>query len=204
MSIVPSSPPADTVIVLKTARMYLRRFTAEDDGLLCELDADPEVMRFISKGKPTPLKVIQEEILPRVLSYYSRPGEQGCWAAHLGKTGEFVGWFHLRADKLEPAEMELGYRLKRSVWRKGLATEGAIALVEKGFSEWGSWKICARTLAGNAASRRVMEKCGLKFEREFFYPAEMLPEWTADERRAVKYSAAADDWCLATQREKKS
>lgn len=84
--------------------------------------------------------------------------------------------------------MELGYRLKRSAWGAGLATEGARALLRKGFEGWAIEKICARTLIGNIASRRVMEKIRLQFEMEFTYPAAILPEWSAEERRACKYS----------------
>ncbi len=181
-----SSCPGETL--LDTERLYLRRFVSEDATLLFDLDSDPEVMRFITKGEPTPLAQIENEILPRILSYYLRHPPQGCWAAHLRATGEFIGWFHLRADKMEPEEMELGYRLKRSTWGRGLATEGSRALIAKGFHDWLHRKICARTLVGNTASRRVMEKAGLRFEREFVYGSDVIPGWTEEERRAVKYS----------------
>ncbi len=175
-------------ILLETARILLRRFRSEEAGLLFELDKDPEVMRYITKGQPTPWFQIETEILPRILSYYSRVPPQGVWAAHLRAHGEFIGWFHLRADKLEPTEMELGYRLKRNAWGAGLATEGARALTRKGFDEWSVKKICARTLIGNGASRRVMEKIGLQFEAEFVYPVAMMPGCSTEERRACKYS----------------
>ncbi len=172
--------------------MFLRRFGPGDASLLWELDTDPAVMRFITKGQPTPLAEIQHVILPRILAYYSKTPPQGVWAAHLRSTGEFIGWFHLRPDKLEPEEMELGYRLRRAVWGLGLATEGSRALVQKGFQDWSCRKICARTLAGNTPSVRVMEKAGLKFEREFVYPVEIIPGWTEQERRVLKYAIRVD------------
>jgi RimJ/RimL family protein N-acetyltransferase len=157
---------------------------------LFELDSDPEVMRFITKGRPTPLVKIQEEILPRFLGYHRQSPSRGFWAAHLRGTDEFIGWFHLRPDRIMPEEMELGYRLKRSVWGQGLATEGSRALLQKAFGEWGLKKVCARTMALNVASRRVMEKSGLTFEGEFFYDVEVAPDWIEkEERRAVRYSA---------------
>jgi len=55
-------------VLLETRRLYLRRFHAADARLLFELDNDPEVMRFISKGQPTPLARIENEITPRILS----------------------------------------------------------------------------------------------------------------------------------------
>jgi RimJ/RimL family protein N-acetyltransferase len=168
--------------------MYFRQFRADDAHLLFELDGDPEVMRFITKGKPTPMERIQNEIIPRFLDYYKQSPPRGFWAVHLRETGDFIGWFHLRPDKISPEEMDLGYRLKRSVWGRGLATEGSRGLIEKAFGEWGYGKVCARTLIGNLASRRVMEKAGLSFECDFIYGSEVLPGWSAEERRAVKYA----------------
>jgi hypothetical protein len=109
-------------IFLETERMYFRRFRVEDAQLLFELDSDPEVMRFISKGQPTPLARIQNEFIPRFLDYYKQTPPRGFWAAHLRRNKEFIGWFHLRPDRISPGEMELGYRLKRSTgdaaWRR--------------------------------------------------------------------------------------
>ena len=119
--------PAPTEIVLATERLYLRQFGPGDARLLFELDSDPEVMRFITKGEPTPLAKIENEILPRVLGYYRKSPTQGVWAACLVNGDEYIGWFHLRPDKITPEEMELGYRLKRSAWGRGLATEGSRA-----------------------------------------------------------------------------
>ncbi len=179
-------------ILFETERLYLRRLWPEDVGLLFELDSDPEVMRFISKGQPTPLARMENDYLPRILAYYQEWPPQGFWIAHLRVSDEFIGWFHLRPDRMQPEEMELGYRLKRRVWGRGLATEGSRALVEGAFAQWGYQKVCARTLAVNLASRRVMEKTGLRFEHEFVWGPEVLPGWSEAERRGVKYSARAE------------
>src|SRR5262249_51042883 len=151
-------------------------------------DSDPEVMRFITKGQPTSKERIENVHLPRILSQHRDLPPQGFWAAYLARTDEFIGWFHLRPDRIDPGEMELGYRLKRHVWGQGLATEGVRALVDGSFGPWGYDKVCARTLLGNLASQRVMQKVGLRFEREFIYSAEVCPELTEVERHAVKYS----------------
>src|SRR5690349_10335608 len=120
-------------VLLQTARLYLRPLAAADAQRLFELNSDPEVMRFISKGQPISLSRIQNEIMPLVLGYYRAWPPQGFFAAHYRANEEFVGWFHLRPDKITPEEMELGYRLKRSAWGKGVATEGSISLIEKSF-----------------------------------------------------------------------
>jgi RimJ/RimL family protein N-acetyltransferase len=188
---------------LETARMYFRQFQESDARLLFELDSDPEVMRFISKGKPTPLATIQNEYIPKFLDYYQRTPPQGFWAAHLWESDRFIGWFHLRPDKISGGEMELGYRLRRDAWGLGFATEGSKALLHKSFNEWGCQKVCARTLADNLASRRVMEKAGLCFECDFHYDANMLHGWVEQERRAVKYSITRADY-LRFARERKT
>ncbi|NJN86189.1 MAG: GNAT family N-acetyltransferase [Leptolyngbyaceae cyanobacterium SL_7_1] len=173
-------------IFLETDRLILRTFCLEDAGLLCELDRDPEVMRHISKGRPTSMEVIQER-LSNWLGYYEKSGDLGFWAVHLRSTKEFVGWFHLKPSSFFSGEIELGYRLQRQVWGQGYATEGGKALIERSFAQTAIDRIIATTLAYNYASRRVMEKCGLRFERSFFYSETILPGWSEAERRAVLY-----------------
>jgi RimJ/RimL family protein N-acetyltransferase len=63
---------------------------------------------------------------------------------------------------------ELGFRLRREAWGRGYASEGAKALVAKGFAEMDFERIIARTMAVNQASRRVMEKAGLAHVRTVF------------------------------------
>jgi RimJ/RimL family protein N-acetyltransferase len=196
------NPPNKPEAFLETARMFFREFRVEDAALLFELDSDPEVMRFISKGQPTPLARIQNEIIPKFLNYVRQSPPRGFWAAHLRDHGEFIGWFHLRPGTLPVPDTractELGYRLKRKVWGRGLATEGSRALLAKAFNEWGYEKVCAHAMADNLASRSVMEKAGLRFESEFQYEADMLHGWVEqDDRRAVKYSITRAEYLAA-------
>ena len=132
------------VILLETDRLFLRRFTPDDAPLLYDLDSDPEVMRYISKGEPTPLEKITDEILPKLLRYYETSDHLGFWAAHEQASGDFTGWFHLRPDRLIADAMDLGYRLRRRFWSRGYATEGSRALVEKAFTEWGVERVVAQ------------------------------------------------------------
>ena len=186
------------MILLETGRLRLRRFTIEDVDLLVALDSDPEVMRFITDGVPTPRATYSEVILPRWLALYESLPLLGYWAAEDRDKGGFLGWFHLRPDRIDPDEQELGYRFMRAAWGRGLATEGAAAVVRHGFESVGPEKISARTLAGNLASQRVMRKCGLAFERRFVYPDDVIPGRPESERAAVKYSITRADW-LARQ-----
>lgn len=155
-------------VYLETDRMVLRRFTEADADNLFDLDSDPDVMRFLNGGKPTPRDVIENEILPRLLHDYERFAGYGRWAAVEKSTGEFLGWFALRPREgggLD--EAELGYRLRKSAWGKGYGTEGSRALINKGFTQLGVQRVFAQTMAVNVASRRVMEKAGLTLVRIF-------------------------------------
>jgi RimJ/RimL family protein N-acetyltransferase len=155
-------------IFLETERLVLCRFTEADVDNLFDLDSDPEVMRFLTGGKPTPREVIRNETLPRILHYYERFAGFGFWAAIEKSTGEFLGWFEFRPPEGGgPDEVELGFRLRRSAWGKGYATEGSRALIRKGFTELGVRRVVAQTMAVNTASRRVMEKAALTLVRTF-------------------------------------
>jgi RimJ/RimL family protein N-acetyltransferase len=174
--------------LLETPRLRLRAFRADDADRLVALDADPEVMRYISRGVRTPREVVVQKILPAWLALYSRPRPTGFWAVERRADGEFIGWFHLRPDRLSTPEQELGYRFFRHAWGQGYASEGGRALIAAGFATLACDVISARTLVTNLASQRVMHKCGMRFEEHFVYPHDMLPDWTEEERRAVKYS----------------
>lgn len=153
--------------LLRTARMELRPFTEHDEPLIVELDSDPEVMRYITGGRPTPPEVVRERAMPRLMRRYAcLGGLPGFWAARDG--GTFLGWFELRPVVDDSADtVELGYRLRREAWGRGYATEGARALVDVAFGQLGVRQVTANTMAVNAGSRRVMEKSGLRFLRSF-------------------------------------
>ncbi len=187
-------------VFLETERLELRRFTEDDVDNLFGLDSDPEVMRFINHGKPTPREVVQNDILPRFLSYYERFAGFGFWAVIEKSSGEFLGWFHFRSPEGSPPdEIELGYRLRKAAWGKGYGTEGSRALIRKGFTELGVRRVVASTYQDNVASQRVMEKAGLTLVRTFHMtPAELAAHgldpddlWEGDD---VEYALEKADW----------
>lgn len=182
------------MIVLETARLRLRRFTPRDVDRLVELDSDPAVTRYTSYGESTPRERFEREILPRWFAFYEADAALGYWATETRADGAFVGWFHLRPDRFDAGEQELGYRLRRAAWGLGYATELGRALVAHGFENVGAAKISARALAGNAGSRRVMEKCGLAYEGDFVFPEDVLAGRNEAERAAVKYSITRPQW----------
>jgi RimJ/RimL family protein N-acetyltransferase len=187
-------------VFLETDRLVLRRFTEADADLLVDLDADPEVMRYITNGEPTSRAEVTDEVLPAFLGYYDRYPGYGFWAAVEKSSGEFIGWFHFRPKEGGyEDEPELGYRLRRSAWGKGYATEGSRALIAKGFAEFGVERVFAETMAVNTASRRVMEKSGLRFARQFTttWPVRI----PGDEEGDVEYAIERAQWEAAEQGE---
>ena len=104
-------------VFLETDRLVLRQFTMADADNLVNLDADPDVMRFVTGGIPTSREEIEDEVLPAFLGYYQRYEGYGFWAAIEKATGEFLGWFHFRPrDGAAPGEAEFGYRVRKSAW----------------------------------------------------------------------------------------
>jgi len=180
-------------VFLETERLRLRRLEHDDVDHLVELDSDPQVMRFINGGRATTRCEIENEVLPAFLGHYERYGGLGFWGVEEKSTGRFVGWFHLRPAEGAPAgEFELGYRLLRSVWGKGYATEGSRALIDKAFAELGVDRVVASTMVVNVASRRVMEKAGLRFVRIFHQP---WPDRIEGEQEGdVEYALLRSEW----------
>ena len=175
---------------METERLRLRRITADDVGLLVELDSDPEVMRFLT-GQPTPRKEIENVVLPEILKVYDEHPELGTFAAEQKVDGTFIGWFGLQPTAA-PKTVDVGYRLKRTAWGKGYATEGTRALIDKAFAELGADRVYASTMAVNTASRRVMEKAGMRFVRTFH--ADWPVRIPGDEDGDVEYAIDRAQW----------
>ena len=175
-------------VLLETERLIIRRFTPADAGLLVELDSDPEVTHFITGGVPE----FDQAMLEVWLAQYRRWPGYGTFAAVERSTGAFLGWFHLRPEQGSDDEPELGYRLRREAWGRGYATEGSRALIDTSFSDLGATRVWAMAMAVNGASRRVMEKAGLRFIRLFH------GDWPyaipGDEHGDVEYAITRAEW----------
>jgi RimJ/RimL family protein N-acetyltransferase len=127
----------------------------------------------------------------------------GFWAAIEKPSGEFLGWFCLRPHA-EPAgdNVGLGYRLRRATWGQGYATEGSRALIDRAFTTLSVRRVFATTYGENLASRRVMEKAGLRLARTFrltedgesvepTYDDSSEEEWPGED---VEYALERDEW----------
>jgi len=150
---------------ISTARLLMRRWQDRDREPFAAMNADPEVMRYF----PAPLTREQSDALvDRIEAHFDEHG-YGLWA--LEADGRFLGftgllWATWEAE-FTPA-LEVGWRLARSAWGHGYATESAAAALRCGLQHEPS--IISVTAVSNLPSRRVMERVGLRFEREFDHP----------------------------------
>lgn len=145
-----------------TQRLRLRRLDIDDLDALVELDSDPEVMRWLSGGSATPREFVEEVVLPGFLETDPARPWLGAWAIEDGD-GTFLGWVSLRPSLPEvPTTATLGYRLRRGAWGRGVATEAARAVLARAFEVGDLSLVEATVYEANTASRRVLEKLGLR------------------------------------------
>ena len=182
-------------VFLETSRLTLREFTEDDAADLFALDGDPEVMRFIGPYALGDVEAYRERIRTLNIPYYASHPGFGVWAAVEKAGGAFLGWFILRHGLdcrfaaeagFRSGDVELGYRLRKTVWGMGYATEGSLALVDQAFKDPAVSAVVATVLNGNVASIRVMEKAGLRRVGEFPLPGYDQP--------SVKYALDRDEY----------
>jgi len=179
--------------VLRTARLELVPLAEEHLEAEVELDSDPEVMRYLT-GRASTRAEVEARHRARLAAAARVPG-LGFWAGSCAE--EFVGWWILeppgRPDQGPVAgQAELGYRLLRRHWRRGLATEGARELLPHGFADLGLRRVFAETMAVNTASRATMAALGMSHVRTFSLDLDdPLP---GSELGEVEYAVTREEW----------
>ncbi len=153
----------------ETNRLILRERTVKDIEQCIEMDSDPEVVKYIPEiaelidGTEADKNKYREFLRKRTETIY--PVGMGYWIIESKDTArEFIGWIMLiPIDSIGP-DVEIGWRLKRSHWGKGYATEAAKAVLHHAFNTIEVQKIVADIHCLNRGSIRVAEKIGFKFE----------------------------------------
>ena len=155
------------MVEIETERLLLRRWRDEDMEPYARMCADPEVMRFIGDGSPLTREGSEGQI-SRFLRHWDERGF-GLWVLE-GKEGKtfigFAGLAHQEDWTEGEHKTEVGWRLDRAFWGRGLATEAARASVDYGFETLGLERIISIIQPGNVASRRVAAKAGLTLRGE--------------------------------------
>lgn len=146
---------------IDTPRLRLRGWREADLAPHAAMNADPEVMRYM----PSPLSRDESDALVRRIEDHFVAHGFGLWAVEETTSGEWVGFVGLAVPSFEAAFtpcVEVGWRIARAHWGRGLASEAARAAVDFGFERAGLPEIVSFTVPANTASRRVMEKIGME------------------------------------------
>ena len=145
---------------LRTGRLRLRQWTEGDRETFARLNADARVMEFF----PSTLSASESETLAAAIESHIEQNGWGLWAVEIPSVTSFAGFIGLSRPRFEahftPC-VEVGWRLDQKYWGRGYATEGALAALQFGFETLGLDEIVSFTTAGNAASRRVMDRIGM-------------------------------------------
>lgn len=148
-------------VPIETARQVLRRFAPDDAPGMFALNGDPLVIRWVY-DEPFESIDATRAFLERYQEVYRRDGIARL-AAIDRTTGAFLGWCGLRRQT--DGEVDLGYRYLRATWGRGLATEASLACLAYGFEKLALERIVGRAALENAASIRVLQKVGMRFEK---------------------------------------
>ena len=162
------------VMRIETPRLIIRELEPGDLDRLAAIYADPEVMRFIGKGGPLARERAERAIERERANHAERGYGEG--ATVLRETGEMIGVSGLIVwpDIDGAQELEVAYLLDRPWWGRGLATEVAGAISDFAIDELGRERVVSCIYPENAASIRVAEKIGMRFEKDFDWAGHTL------------------------------
>lgn len=147
---------------LETERLLIRPYTFDDLDELIEMRSDPDVYRYLGGLE----RQNPDEIRKRFgfyLECYEKLGF-GMSAMILKENGETIGGSGLQPLE-DTGEIEVGYSFKKNYWRQGIGFECAYAWLSFGFEKAGLERIVAVCDKNNIGSWRIMEKCGMRFEK---------------------------------------
>jgi len=170
--------------VVTTERLILRRWRESDREAFARVNADPRVMEFLPALLP---RRESDGMVDRIEKHFDEHGFGLC-AVELREDRSFVGFIGLWVPSFQARFMpcvEIGWRLAAEYWGKGIATEGARAIVRHAFEDFGISELVSFTVPGNVRSRRVMEKIGMTRDpgEDFEHPN--LPEGHALRRHVL-------------------
>ena len=150
-------------MVKETNRLILRPFTGADAAGAFAWFGDADVMRFIGGGADRTVDDTANR-LSRYITHQERHGFSK-WLVQDKESGQAIGDAGLLIlDELEPIA-DLGFRLAKSQWGRGLATEAATAWLHTAFEELQLQQVSAFAHVDNMASLRVLEKIGFRMQK---------------------------------------
>lgn len=153
-------------MILETERLILRKFTNDDLEAFALLMADPEVMRFSIAGPMREKQMVKEYLQKRILEHYSKFGF-GLYAAIHKDDNCLIGYVGLIRQPIDGEnKVELAYRLHPHYWRKGLATEAALAVSHYAFDQPGISDLISIIDPKNVRSLDLAKRIGMRYWKE--------------------------------------
>lgn len=150
-------------MILRTERLVLREFTADDWRSVFAYHTDPRYLRFYDREEVGE-RDTQAFVYRFIVWQGEQPRSRVQLAITLAETGEVIGNAGVRRDAPGAPLADTGFELSPAHWGRGYATEAARALVGWAFDEWGLERVHAHCVAANTASARVLEKVGMRRE----------------------------------------
>ncbi|MGO9603161.1 MAG: GNAT family N-acetyltransferase [Candidatus Binataceae bacterium] len=153
---------------LVTSRLLGRPIALTDFGRLRGIHADPRATATLSTNSLPFSKAHTRKSVESWTRHWDEHG-YGVWLFHK-RDGEFVGYAGIKVATIADEQgTELLYAIRPEFWGQNYATEMSWAALKFGFESVGIKEIIAFTLTTNVASRRVMEKCGFRYERDIVH-----------------------------------
>lgn len=156
-------------IRFESERFIMRDICMDDAQDIFELDSDPEVHEFLGNTPITSLEQAKASIEHIHKQYVKNKLDR---SAIIDKnTNAFIGWTGLKFEEglREFDYYDLGYRLKKAHWGKGIATETAMASIKHGFDTLKLDKIGGAADVKHIVSNTILKKIGLKFVDTFMF-----------------------------------
>jgi len=155
-----------SLLRIETPRLLLRPFSPADASAVVQLDADPDVIRFMRA--PQFSEAEMAEVISRYAARYDENGF-GMIAGVLKATGALVGRYGVQRITVEGIEeLEVTYSTRREYRRRGYALEATQAVLEAAWRE-GVPRLVGCIAPDNDRSVRLAERLGLRFERDVVY-----------------------------------
>lgn len=172
---------------LETSRLRLREFSEADFATTHAYAADADTTRYTLFG-PNTEDDTREFLLRTIAHQKEDPRVDVGLAIELKSPLRHIGGIGFRVRRNRSADF--GYVLHRDFWGKGYTTEAARALLHYGFDALKLHRIIATCDPANAASRRVLEKLGMRHEGTFVKDSLMKGEW----RNSLLYAILEEEW----------
>jgi ribosomal-protein-alanine N-acetyltransferase len=176
-------------------RIILRDQVVDDLDAIHQWLADPETSRFLSWATRTKEETLLH-LAEGICEQLKEDRQKYYLTMVLKDEGTVIGDAGIEVKKRGPGggEGEIGYFLIKRYWGRGYATEAARLVIDYGFSQLGLHRITASCLAANAASERVMQKCGMVKEGMLRKSDFRQGEW----QDRLCYSVLREEWALFT------